>query len=79
MNWSTFAKIYAPLLQREGGTLYIGENWLLDGYYSLWYNDAEEVGRAIKPQLASNGIFTVEELFKQSRTNSLSARNEQNP
>src|SRR5208282_6795615 len=67
MKWPTFHAIYGPIKGvSETGDWNDDSPWRrgLDWYEGLWYDEGAEIGNAIKAQLASNGIYTVEEASK---------------
>ena len=70
MKQSTFTAIYDPIVRyAEEDHARLEE--ALYSYVSLWYDDAEELLNSITAQLASNGIYTVEETSNRMRSNGI--------
>ena len=70
MKQSTFTAIYEPIV-RYADADHPRFDDALYSYVSLWYDEGEEILNSIKAQLASNGIYTVEETSNRLRSNGI--------
>jgi hypothetical protein len=70
MKQSTFTAIYDPIII-NGDEKHPRLEKALDWYESLWYDDGEEFLKSVTAQLASNGIYTVEETSNRLRSNGI--------